>query len=262
MSFYHFQKYIEYLIYSGHRKGHGVHSPFIFDLVSNHFRNKTPGNVVLSIEKIRRRLEADMRVININDLGAGQTINKQKTRKVSEKARYSSIPRKYGNLLYNLASHFGGEQIIELGTSFGISTMYMASADPETTVYTIEGCVECAAIAGDNFHEAGITNIVQYVGSFDSVLPGLSDKGLKPGLVFIDGNHRKEPVLKYFSILSDMSDENTVLVFDDIYYSAEMTEAWNEIRSSKNVSASIDIFRMGMIFFKSNITRNHYRIRY
>lgn len=261
MSFYNLQKYIEYLIYSGHRKGHGVHSPFIFDLVSNQFRNKTPGSVVLSIEKIRKRLEADRRFININDLGAGQTINKT-IRKVSEKARYSSVPRKYGNLLYNLAAQFGDTQIIELGTSFGFSAMYMASADPYRTVYTIEGCGECAAIAGDNFREAGLSNIVQLVGSFDSVLPELSDKGIRPGLVFIDGNHRKEPVLKYFSILSGMSDENTVMVLDDIYYSAEMTEAWNEIRSQENVSASIDVFRMGIIFFKSNITRNHYIIRY
>lgn len=261
MNFYHFQKFIEYLIYSGHRNGHGVHSPFIFNLVSNQFRNKTPGNVVLSIEKIRKRLVADRRVININDLGAGQN-NKIKSRKVSEIARYSAVPPKYGNLLYNLASGFGGNSIIELGTSFGFSTMYMASAATDTTVYTIEGCSECAGIAEDNFREAGLRNIVQLVGSFDSVLPDLAAKGIRPGMVFIDGNHRKEPVLEYFSILSAMSDENTVLVIDDIYYSSEMTEAWNEIRSNENVSSSVDIFRMGVIFFKSNITRNHYKIRY
>lgn len=261
MNFYHLQKYIEYLIHSGHRKGHGVHSPFIFNIVSNLFRNKTPGNVVLSIEKIRKRLTGERKFIKINDLGAGQN-NKSNTRKVSEVARYSGVPQKYGKLLYNLASEFGKNQIIELGTSFGFSTMYMASAVPDCTVYTIEGCGECAGIAKDNFHEAELHNIVQIEGSFDSVLPGLVEKGIRPGMVFIDGNHRKEPVLKYFTILSAMSDENSVIVLDDIYYSAEMTEAWNEIRNNENVSASIDIFRMGIIFFKSNITHNHYRIRY
>ncbi|MGE5420999.1 MAG: O-methyltransferase [Chloroflexota bacterium] len=261
MNFYHVIKYFEYVIHSGHNKGHGVHSPFIFDLVSRVFRNKNDREVVLRIEKIRKKLLKDHRLIAVNDLGAGGNKNNSRTRKVSEITRYSAVPEKFGVLLGNLASEFGNRPIVEMGTSLGFSTMYMA-ASCSSTVYTIEGCSSCAAIARENFSEAGLKNIVLLTGSFDSVLPELEAKGINPGMVFIDGNHRKEPVLKYFSELLSVSGEDTVLVFDDIYYSREMTEAWDAIRSSDKVSASVDIFRMGIVFLKPNITRNHYIIRY
>ncbi|HLN56146.1 MAG TPA: class I SAM-dependent methyltransferase [Bacteroidales bacterium] len=261
MNFYNAIKYFQYLIHSGHNKGHGIHSPFIFDLVSRVFRNKNGREVVLRIEKIRKRLLRDRRLIEVHDLGAGGNKSNLRTRKVSEIARYSAVPAKYGVLLGNLASEFGKKPVIELGTSFGLSTMYMA-ASCESTVYTIEGCSSCAGIARGNFSEAGLKNVVLLTGSFDTVLPELAAKSIKPGMVFIDGNHRKEAVLKYFSELSSISGEDTVFVFDDIYYSREMAEAWEEIISSENVSASIDIFRMGIVFLKPNITRNHYIISY
>ncbi|HEX2969348.1 MAG TPA: class I SAM-dependent methyltransferase [Bacteroidales bacterium] len=260
MRLYPVTKYIEYFFFSRHSGGHGVHSPFIFDIVSRVFRNKTEREVVLRIEKIRKGLLKDSRIIIVNDLGAGQM--KRKSRNISEIARSSAVPEKYGRLLYNLAAEFGGSSIIELGTSLGISAMYMAASAPSAKVYTVEGCSECAEIALENFNEARFDNIVQMKGAFDDVLPEIASSGIRPSMVFIDGDHRKEPLLKNFKNLSDISDEKTVIVVDDIYYSREMTEAWNEIKNFKNVSATIDIYRMGIVFFRNNITRNHYRIRY
>ena len=92
-------------------------------------------------------------------------------------------------------------------------------------------------------------------GSFEEKLSEVAESGIKPGLIFIDGNHRKDPVLKYFNLLAGLSDNNTVIVIDDIYYSPEMEEAWNEIKLSEKVSATIDIFRMGIVFFRKGI--NH-----
>jgi predicted O-methyltransferase YrrM len=261
MNFHQFSEYVEYLVFSGHKKGHGIHSPLIYDLVSRVFRNKTPSGIVFRIEQIRKRLLKDQRVININDLGAGQEV-RSKQRKVSEIIKYSAINKKYGNLLSGLASKFGSPSILELGTSFGISSMYMAATCPDSIVYTIEGCAECAAVASENFREAGLTNIVQFTGSFDDVIPEVIADGIRPGLIFIDGNHRKDPTLKYFSSLIEVIEGEIVMIIDDIHYSKEMSEAWDTIKNSPDVSATIDIFRMGIVFVGKNITRNHYRIRY
>jgi predicted O-methyltransferase YrrM len=261
MNFHQLSEYVEYLVFSSHRKGHGIHSPFVYDLVSRVFRNKIRFDIVLRIEMIRKRLLKDQTKITINDLGAGQE-RRSKQRKVSEIVRYSAINKKYGNLLFNLAAEFGQPSILEMGTSFGISSMYLAASSPDSTVYTIEGCPECAAVAKDNFREAGITNIIQFTGSFDNVIPEVIEKGIRPGLVFIDGNHRKEPTLKYFSYLVESVEGEMVFVIDDIHYSKEMSEAWETIKDSKGVSATIDILRMGIVFIRCNITRNHYRIRY
>jgi len=255
-------KYLKYILISENRKGHGIHSPFVFEIVSRVFRNKTNPAIVNSVEKVRRRLITDKRIISVHDLGSGSMVQKTNMRKVSEIARYSAVPRRYGRLLANMASEFGGELIIEFGTSFGISTMYMAAANRKATLITMEGCPATAEIARRNFEEAGLENIRMVVGSFENTLPAITDNGVKPGIVFIDGNHRKEAVLNYFGRMAEVSDQDTVIIIDDINYSKEMEEAWDEIKKNRKVTLTIDIFRMGMVFFRGGILHNNYIIRY
>lgn len=262
MIFYRACKYLKYILLSRHKKGHGIHSPFIFDLVSRIFRNKTDNDIVCSIRKVRNRLITDPRSIVVKDLGAGSEKLKTNLRKVSDIARYSPVPEKYGILLSNLASEFGKPLILELGTSFGISTMYMASSSADSVVYTVEGCPSIAEIADLNFKSAGLSNVKLLTGTFDEALPVVAETGLKPGLVFIDGDHRKDPVLRYFNQIAEMSDNETVIVIDDIYYSNEMEEAWNEIKLNEKVSVTVDIFRMGIVFFRKGTSRQTYTIRY
>lgn len=262
MNFYQPARYIEYLVTSGHRGGHGIHSPFVFDLVSGIFRNKSASDVVCSIELIRKKLEHNNRLITVNDLGTGLAKGMKRERKVSDIAKRSAIPQRYGRLLLNLSEAFAGNSVIELGTSLGISTMYLAAGAPGSIVYTIEGCPECSAIATGNFSSSGFSNIKPLTGSFEEHLSSLTRENINPGLIFIDGNHSREPVLRYFNELLQISSSDTVFVFDDIHSSAEMGEAWDTIKNDKRVTASVDIFRMGLVFLKPGITRNHYVVRY
>ena len=262
MNFLSAVKYLKYILLSHHRKGHGIHSPFVFDLVSRVFRNKVDPDIVCTIEKVRKKMISDNRTILVNDMGSRAELLKTNYRKVSDIARYSPVPVKYGELLSKMAVEFGKPLIIEFGTSLGISTLYMACSCKDTKVYTIEGCPATVEIAKHNFMDAGLNNIEIFEGSFDEVLPGLTNASIKPGLVFIDGNHRKEPVIKYFNQMAELSDNKTVIIIDDINYSNEMTEAWNEIKLHEKVSVSVDIFRMGMVFFRQGINHNNYIIRY
>ena len=255
-------KYLRYLLFSRHRSGHGIHSPFLFDLVSRVFRNKTDHHVVLMIENIRKKNISDDRIISVTDLGAGSSRMKSSSRKVSDIVRCSAVPEKYGILLWRMAKESGHRDIVELGTSAGISTMYLACGSPDSAVYTIEGCQATAEIAGENFKMAGIKNITLLTGSFDDNLPELSEKQVRPGLVFIDGNHRKEPTVRYFMQMADISDKETVIIIDDIHSSGEMEEAWLAIKKHERVSLTVDIFRMGFVFFREGINRFDYVIRY
>jgi predicted O-methyltransferase YrrM len=262
MIFFRIIKYLKYIILSRPRSGHGIHSPFVFDLITRVFRNKIDPDIVCSIEKVRKRMISDNRYLFVSDLGSGSEILKTNLRKVSDIARNSPVPKKYGVLLSNMAAEFGGSMIIEFGTSFGISTMYLASCCTGGSVYTMEGCTSISDIATDNFKKEGIENIEVFTGSFDKVLPLILNKNITPGLVFIDGNHRREPVIKYFSQIAEISDSKTVIIIDDINYSREMGEAWNEIKRFKNVSLTVDIYRMGIVFFREGINHNDYVIRY
>ncbi|HLN19784.1 MAG TPA: class I SAM-dependent methyltransferase [Bacteroidales bacterium] len=261
MKFHKLIKYLQYWIFSRHSNGHGIHSPFIFNIVSELFRNKSNDDIVCTIEKVRETLIRDKRIIRVHDLGSGQN-KKQVSRKVSEIARYSAVTKKYGLLLSNLAAEFGRENIIELGTSLGISTMYLASGCPGTAVHTIEGCPECSDIARDNISGTGFENVHVITGSFDEKLPALLAEGIKPGLVFIDGNHRYSSTIGYFNMIMKISDEQTVFVFDDIHNSVDMSQAWVSIINDERVTATIDIHRMGIVFLKKGITKGNYTIRY
>lgn len=250
------------MLLSRHKRGHGIHSPFIYDLVTRVFRNKTDSTVVCSIEKTRRQLISDRNSIVVKDLGSGSEKLKTNIRKVSDIARYSPVPLKYGLLLSNLAAEFGKPMIVEFGTSFGISTMYMASSCQDAIVYTMEGCPSVSDIANRNFLRSGLKNIKLLTGPFDEMLPEVINTHIKPGLVFIDGNHRKGPVLEYFNKMIEVSDNKTVIIIDDIHSSREMDEAWKQIKLHERVSVSVDIFRMGIVFLRKGISHNDYIIRY
>jgi predicted O-methyltransferase YrrM len=262
MKLYNIAKWLEYKMLSRHNRGHGIHSPFVFDLVTRVFRNKTDADFVCSIEEIRRDMISCKRVIHVKDLGSGSGRMKNNERSVSEIARYSPVPRKYGVLLAGLAREFGMPSIIEFGTSLGISTMYMASASPASKVITIEGCPETSKIAKENFLKAGLDNISIITGAFDEVIYDYKGVFKEAGMIFIDGNHRKQPMLDYFNILSEISGQNTVIALDDIYYSKETASAWEEIKCNKKVTVSIDLFRMGLIFFRKGMPRSDYIISY
>lgn len=255
-------KFIKYFLFASHKRGHGIHSPFVFNLVLKVFQNRGNPDIVYTVELIRKKLMLDHRQIKVKDYGAGSKNMKPDLRKVSDIARYSSVPEKYGKLLAGLSGAFGRNEIIEFGTSLGISTMYMAAANADATVYTMEGCPSISEIAGENFKEAGLNNIRILTGPFEKVLPEIEKLKAKPGLVYIDGNHRKEPLLEYFTRMVNISDENTVIVIDDIYSSDDMGDAWNEIKKNKKISFTVDIFRMGLVFFRKGMTHHDYIIRY
>lgn len=253
---------LSYSMLSRHGRGHGIHSPYVYKLISETFRNKTDNEIVFTIENIRKCNLSDKRKIDVVDLGAGSSRMKTNSRRVSDIARFSSVPRKYGILLYNMAARFGKSGIVELGTSLGISTMYLAAGSPGSTVTTVEGCPQCTDIARENFGKAKLSNIDLINGSFDETLPDITGKVPKPGLVFIDGNHRKKPLLKYFGMLAENTADESVIIIDDINISAEMKSAWDEIKHYENISFTVDINRMGMVFYKKGVSHIDYIIRY
>ncbi len=261
MFLFRVSRYLKYIMVSQNRRGHGIHSPFVFDLVSRVFRNKTDKEVVCKMEKIRKNLMKDKRIIEVKDLGSGSE-GKNNFRKVSDIVRSSAVTEKYGVLLAKLAAEYAAPLVIEFGTSLGISTMYLSSAKGRTQVFSMEGCPATAEIASENFRENGCDNIRLFTGPFEESLADIIETGISPGLVFIDGNHRKGPVLDYFDKIASISDSNSVIIIDDIRYSREMEEAWDEIKLHEKVTFTIDIFRMGIVFFRKGIAHNNYIIRY
>jgi len=241
---------------------HGVHSPFVFDLLLNVIYNKVKFYNYLKIEELRLKLLVSNQEVSITDMGAGSVKGLKKSRKVKEIAQNSAKSAKYAQLLFRIVNHFQPKTILELGTSLGISTSYLASVNSESNIFTIEGSEEIAEIAKNNFQELELTNIRSISGNFDSELPLLLERIETLDFVFFDGNHRKEPTLNYFEQCLKKATEKSVFVFDDIYWSKEMTEAWEEIKKNERVSVTIDLFFIGIVFFRKEQAKQHFVIKF
>lgn len=257
------KKYLHYYLTASNGKGHGIHSPFVFDFIKNVLNDKKEKDCFIEIENIRRNLMKDPMLINVEDFGAGSAVIKSRQRVVKDIAASSLKAKKYAQLLFRMVKYYQPQTIIELGTSFGISTAYMACGNKNALLYTCEGANEIAAIAAKNFQQLGINNIELIIGDFGATLPGLIKKLSKVDFAFIDGNHRKAPTLSYFTTLLEVAAPDTILIFDDIHWSAEMEEAWENIKKHPAVTMSIDLFFIGIIFFKKDFkVPQHFSIRF
>ncbi|MBI4946382.1 MAG: class I SAM-dependent methyltransferase [Bacteroidetes bacterium] len=252
-------KYIQYLLTA--KTPHGIHSPFVFELVNEVINKKGSYYAFNNIEKLRRKMLFSLREIEVTDLGTG----KSGKRTISAIAELSLKSAKYGQLLFRLVNHFKPNSILELGTSLGISTAYLASANPNAKVITIEGCPNIAAEARKNFESLSLDNIETVVGDFDVVLTSniqhLISKG-KLDFIFFDGNHRKEPTLQYFTQCLEHAGNDSVFIFDDIHWSDEMESAWEEIKSHPQVRVSIDLFFLGLVFFRKEQAKENFIVRF
>lgn len=253
-------KYCKHQLTSRKSKGFGIHSPFIFNLVTNIIHDYTPYYCYKNIENERKKLLANKKTITITDLGSGSKANKSTQRTIANIAKYSLKPKKQSQLLFRLLNHFGSQNILEIGTSFGITTSYLASISSNSKVVTLEGCPETQNIASCIFKNLNLNNIETYTGNFDATLPKALDQFTKLDFVFFDGNHREEATLSYFELCLEKIHNNTVFIFDDIHLNPEMENAWNTIRANAKVTSSLDLFHLGIIFFKKEFTKQHYKI--
>ncbi len=256
-------KYLNYYFTASNGKGHGIHSPFVFNLVVKMLNDETKYAVYKEIEAQRILLLGNKTILAVEDFGAGSAKGLKKHRVVQEIAVCSLKKPKYAQLLYRLVNYFQPKQIVELGTSLGITTAYLAKAKQDAQVITMEGSAAIATIAESVFKKLQLQNIHLVTGNFDETLQSTINQLSTVNFAFIDGNHRKEPTLNYFLQLLDHADDTTVMVFDDIHWSEEMEEAWEKIKQHSAVTLTIDLFFIGLVFFrKEQKEKEHFVIRF
>ncbi len=237
---------------------HSVHSPFFFDLYRRVVRTRHDDGEFVAIEKIRKDLFLTQTEIVVEDLGAGSSVHKGNKRRLSEISAVSVMPSEWAQLIYRLATYCESTRIIELGTSLGITSLYLSEVS-DATVYTFEGSHAIANVALTNFEYLDRKNIHLIEGNIDTTLAiYLEDNLTKVGLVLIDANHRYESTVRYFGMLMKRCNEKSVIVIDDIHLSSEMEKAWRELKEHSLVYGSVDLFRYGVLFFDPALNKQHF----
>ncbi len=257
------RKYLKYYLNASNGKGHGVHSPFVFEFINKVLISKTSDSFFVNIEKERARLLNDTSVIEVKDFGAGSAVIPDKSRVVKDIAASSLKNKKFARLFYRMVEYYKPKTIIDIGTSLGITTAYLSAAQPRSTVYTLEGSESIAAIADGTFKNLGLQNVNLIQGNFNEQLPVLLQSLDIINFCFVDGNHSEGPTLQYFEWLLKKINPDSIIVFDDIHWSKGMERAWLKIKEHPQVKLSIDLFFAGIVFFKTDFKhKQHFTLRF
>ncbi len=256
---YRLRTYLSHLLRA--RTAYRVHSPFVYTFYQEVLRSPQPA-IAKEIETFRQTLSQDQTPISYEDLGAG-SYRQPGTRvnsTVGQLAHRAARRARVGSFLYHVCRFYQPQQLLELGTHLGFSALYQISAVPEATCYTIEGIPQLADLARQHLANWGYTpHILQ--GSFDQVLKAAPLSSYRPDYVLIDGNHRYEATIRYAKSLIPRMPDGAILVFDDLYWSPGMTQAWQEICQWQDVTVSIDLYWIGICFLRRPQAKEHFVFR-
>lgn len=240
------------------KHGYGVHSPFVFDLLMQVIEPDPRMAPFEPIERYRYTLKHSAERIHRQPIDGVM----EPSIALRRLAQHVAIPPHMGRLLYRLCLYAQPKNIVELGTSVGISTLYMAAAAPSCPIHTIEAEPNVLSIAQKQFKHLGYNNIHTHQGTFAQQLPPLLDEVPSVGIALIDGHHHGPAVVGYTEQLINKASPSTIIVLDDIRWSRSMETAWQHLCAHPDVRLSIDLFRCGLLLFRQGMAKQHFALRF
>ena len=250
---------------------HGVHSPFVYSLVTKCFYDTKTKPDYKILKQFRNDLLQNKNTIEVTDFGAGSRVFKSNTRQISKIAQTAGITSKRAELLYRIVNYFQPETILEIGTSLGLATSALSlgtrvadersGANPKAKIITLEGCPQTAGQAQLQFQKFNFKNVESVVTEFTEYFKSCQLNTEHHQLIYFDGNHSKKATLDYFELLLPTITNETVWIFDDIHWSTDMEAAWEIIKNHPKVTVTIDTFQWGIVFFRYEQEKEHFTIR-
>ncbi len=257
-----FLQYLKHQFHLRHRNGHGIHSPYLFEVVHGVIFNSSRMIPPDKIRDLHLGLRRDRKMLKADGPGAPSRIRTAGERSVRSFTRGSSVSLKYGALLCRFSRWFRPDVILELGTGIGISTMYLSWGSPDTPVHTIEGNRDRADFSSRLFKRSGLPAVQVHVGEIGEVLERLTGEVGGRMLVFLDGNHRYDPTLGYLRWIVKQAGEEAIVILDDLYWSKGMHRAWKEVLAWPEVRMSIDLFQMGVLLLRRDLNKVDLKIKF
>jgi len=233
----------------------------VYDFYQNVLKDDRYFYAFEAIEGLRQQLLTSQEQIEVTDFGVGSKMNKSNTRTIGQIANTASIPKSKGELLFKIVDHYKPGMIVELGTSLGLSTLYLSLSDTHNKVLTFEGCNHLSSLAIKHFNSFNLKNIEIVSGKIQETLLLRLNDIEKIDLLFMDAHHAFEPSIAFFETCLTKLNQNSCVVMDDIYWSKGMFRAWEHIRQYPEVSVSIDLFHLGILFMKKNQAKEHFILR-
>lgn len=226
-----------------------IHSPYIYSLITKGLKSSLSPEASLSMRQLKKNIHG-VPPFTSEDAGTGvnRTLGGPQLLKMG-------ISHPYGKMLYGISKHLKPNNILEIGTSAGISAAYMALGNPHAKIKTVEACKNKALIAKDLMEKNNFHNVSVIYGYGNEVLDQLAKENYKAQMVYVDADHSWEGTVGFFHQLTRLTTRESIIILDDIYWSADMQRAWKHITNQKQVTLSLATMRLGMVFFHPKRTK-------
>jgi hypothetical protein len=253
---YRFHKFFTHYILA--KNEHSIHSPFVFNLYTEIIQ-AINFPFYLEIETHYYKLLNDTTIIKNDNPGVG---TKKNSLPIGNLIGSSVKALPWRKLICRITAERKPQVIVELGTSAGITSAYLALTCKDAHIYTFEANPLLIAKAKKMFEEYQINNITIIEGNIDDTLAPFISSIDKIDVAYIDANHRYCATKHYYELLEKKCGEDSLLIIDDIYWSKEMTKAWNEIRQAPSISIDIDLWQIGLLYIKPNQHKESFKLKF
>lgn len=237
-----------------YRKGFGVHSPFVFNLITKVIEERKPYYCFYDIELER------MKLLDRHDPAEGCDGNnrtKPPVRTVAELANREAFPKKKGELLFRLVHYFGSKRIVQVGTGTGISTLYLTSCATGLKCIALESRPEYARIASRLLEKHAANPVDIRVGEYkESAGPAWEEMG-KVDFVFFHTPEEENNRALFREAVKHVH-AGTIFVIDGIRRNKEMRVFWREVCRHPAVTVTADLYSAGIIFFNPKLYKRNY----
>jgi len=222
-----------------YRKGHGVHSPFIYNLITKVIEEKTPYYFFEDIENFRKEL--------LNAENPVNTITAKETQ-----------PKNYGALLFRLVNFFKCRNVLQIGSSTGLMSLYLAlPLRNSCECYAMEervGLLGTILIFAEKY---SLTNLHCVEGAYSGNLNQLNTENNPFDLIFINTKGDYEKTFKALNLTEKFIYPETIMVVDNIKRNKSMRKLWQEIKNRSDVRLTIDLLSLGLVFFNPKLHKQN-----
>lgn len=219
-------------------KGYGVHSPFVYNLITKVIEERCPYYHFSDIELLRKQL----RLHPLAGFATGKAIRP-----------------KQGALLFRLANYFRPRNILQIGASAGLSTLYLTSYAQGLRCVTLEKVPAYALVAREVYRKGARTPIELHIGNYEALLPGILKKMKTLDFVFFN-TPDEDSSLYLFETCMAYARAETVFVFQGIKTNRGMRELWKTICASPSVTVTLDLYSMGIVFLNKKLHKRNYSV--
>lgn len=238
-----------------YRRGFGVHSPFVFDLITKVIEEECPYYRFNEIELLRKQLLGKEEQITYPDR---RSKGKLKSRTIGAVVKREAIRPKQGALLFRLANYFKSKNILQVGTTTGISTLYLTSYASGLRCVALENIPAFSTIIQQAFAKLARNPIDLRIGDYTDIFPKALEEMGNIDFLFFNTPYESDSNRQWIRESLRYVHDHSVLVIEGINSNVCMRTFWEEIKASPKVSVTLDLFSLGIVLFDKRLHKKNY----